>query len=259
MEGDEEMKKQEHEDHGRHEDREGQEAGTDGGDHEGSRLHEGHEERENREGSRLHEGHEETRNHEGSRFHEGQEAGTDGRKHVGVRVHEGHEETRSHEGSRVHEGDEEAIGHEGLGEGDEHEFLTAPRWGVRAWTSLSPREEQVITRTIGCAIAVHRELGPGFLESIYKKAMRIELEEEGIPYEAERPICVRYRGIEIPGQRVDLIVDGMIVVELKSVVRFDSVHVAQVISYLKTTGLRAGLLINFRAPLLRLGLRRVVL
>jgi len=129
---------------------------------------------------------------------------------------------------------------------------------VKVWSSLSPREERAISRTIGCAIAVHRELGPGFLESIYKKAMRIELEEQRMSYEAERPILVAYKGFEIPGQRVDLIVDESIVVELKSVVRFDSVHTAQVISYLKTTGLRAGLLINFRAPLLRMGLRRIV-
>ena len=67
-----------------------------------------------------------------------------------------------------------------------------------------------------------------------------------------------YRGIEIPWQRVDLIVDGEIVVELKTVLRFDSIHVGQVLSYLHTTGLRGGLLINFRVPLLRMGLKRVV-
>jgi GxxExxY protein len=70
---------------------------------------------------------------------------------------------------------------------------------------------------------------------------------------------VAYRGVEIPGQRVDLIVEDLVVVELKAIRRFDDIHVAQVISYLKTTGLRAGLLINFRVPVLYKGIRRVVL
>jgi GxxExxY protein len=116
-----------------------------------------------------------------------------------------------------------------------------------------------MTHTIGCAIAVHRALGPGFLESIYRRAMCVELNARGIPYEVERSVRVAYRGVEIPGQRVDLIVGGLIIVELKTVIRLDRVHVGQVISYLKTTGLRGGLLINFRVPLLVKGLKRIVL
>ena len=130
---------------------------------------------------------------------------------------------------------------------------------MRLPSPLTDAEELVITRTIGCAIAVHRALGAGFLESIYKKAMRIEFDAQGLSYEAERPIRVNYRGIDIPGQRVDLIVAGLIVVELKSVRRVDDVHTAQVLSYLKTTGLRGGLLINFRVPLLYTGVHRLVL
>ena len=114
-------------------------------------------------------------------------------------------------------------------------------------------------RVIGCALAVHRALGPGFLESIYRRAMWIELAAQNLSFESERSIRVVYRGIEIPGQRVDLIVDGEIVVELKTVTRFDPVHTAQVISYLRSTGLSGGLLINFRVPVLRMGLKRVVL
>ena len=89
--------------------------------------------------------------------------------------------------------------------------------------------------------------------------MRIELEARGISFEVERPVRVAYRGIEIPGQRVDFIVGGLIVVELKTVRRLDGVHIGQLISYLKTTGLRGGLLINFRVPLLVKGLKRIVL
>jgi GxxExxY protein len=130
---------------------------------------------------------------------------------------------------------------------------------MRVESPLSPRAERTMTATIGCAIAVHRALGPGFLESIYRKAMRVELEARGLSYECERPVKVKYRGIEMPGQRVDLIVEKVIVVELKAVVRLDEVHRAQVISYLRSTELRGGLLINFRVAVLSRGLRRVVL
>ena len=89
--------------------------------------------------------------------------------------------------------------------------------------------------------------------------MRIELEARGLAFECERPITFRCHEVEIPGQRLDLIVEGLIAVELKAVVRLDEVHRAQLVSYLRTTGLRGGLLINFRVPVLKLGLRRVVL
>jgi GxxExxY protein len=123
----------------------------------------------------------------------------------------------------------------------------------------SPEAEQVRSETIGAAIAVHRELGPGFLESIYRKAMRIEFGARNLTYEDERAVYVKHRGIDIPGQHVDLIVGGVIIVELKAVTHFDQIHKAQLISCLKTTGLRGGLLINFRVPVLRDGIRRVVL
>lgn len=102
-------------------------------------------------------------------------------------------------------------------------------------------------------------LGPGFLESIYRKAMSIELESRKMAYERERSIDVTYRGIPIPGQRIDLIVGGLIVVELKAVSGFEETHRAQVISYLRTLRLRGGLLINFRVRVLKDGLRRIVL
>ena len=130
---------------------------------------------------------------------------------------------------------------------------------MRLASPLDSHAERTMTETIGCAIRVHRELGPGLLESIYRKAMCLELQAAGMSYESERPVCVKYRDVLISGQRVDLIVEGAIVVELKSVVRMDEVHLAQVMSYLRTTGLRGGLLINFRVPVLRRGLRRVVL
>ena len=143
---------------------------------------------------------------------------------------------------------------------DGHDATPSPkRYEMRVASPLTREAEHVMGETIASALRVHRALGPGFLESIYKKAMRVELEARGLSYECERPISVKYRDVEIRGQRVDLIIENLIVVELKAVVRLDDVHRAQLISYLRTTGLRGGLLINFRVALLQRGLRRVVL
>lgn len=153
-----------------------------------------------------------------------------------------------------HEDHEEGYeGHEADGTSD------SPPRRMRLPTPLTPNAERVLRETIGCAIAVHKELGPGFLESVYRKAMYIELDAKGLEFESERPVRVFYRGIDIPGQRVDLIVESEIVVELKAVERLDRVHTGQLISYLRTTGLRGGLLINFRVAMLREGIKRIVL
>ena len=165
----------------------------------------------------------------------------------------------NHEEQEGHEDHEEA---KALARRDERAVersLPSPWLRMRLPSPLPPEAERVMTETIGCAIAVHRALGPGFLERIYRQAMHIELEARHLAYVTEQPVKVVYRAIEIPGQRVDLIVEGMVVVELKSVMHLDRIHEAQLISYLKTTGLRAGLLMNFRAPTLRQGLRRIVL
>jgi len=158
----------------------------------------------------------------------------------------------NHPNDANHKDHEDREAHEAHGESSSRPH------GVRISSPLSPEAELVMSQTIGSAIAVHRILGPGFIEKIYRKAMCIELEARNLAYEKERCIRVTYRGVEIPGQRVDLIVEGLIVVELKAVARLDDVHKTQLISYLKTTGLRGGLLINFRVPVLRDGIRRVV-
>lgn len=124
---------------------------------------------------------------------------------------------------------------------------------------LTATEEQVVTATIGCGIAVHRALGPGFKEIIYHRAYRLELESRGLGFESEKPILVRYREWLIPGQTLDLIVEGVVIVEIKAVPRLRPLHRHQVLSYLKTTGLRVGLLMNFNASLLKNGLERIVL
>src|SRR5688572_4706375 len=149
--------------------------------------------------------------------------------------------------------------HEGHEEIEGHEERLSQGPGVRVPSPLSPQAERVMHQTIGCAIAVHKSLGPGFLESIYRAAMCLEMDARRISFEQERPVRVAYRGVEIPGQRIDLIVEGLVVVELKAVAQLADVHRAQLVSYLRTTGIRGGLLINFGARFLRDGLKRVVL
>jgi GxxExxY protein len=129
---------------------------------------------------------------------------------------------------------------------------------VKRVPALSTEHEQIVTQTIGCGIAVHRELGPGFKEQIYLRAFLLELDSRGMKFEAEKPVDVRYKGWLIPGQRVDLIVEEVVLVELKAVPKLRRIHVSQTFSYLKTTNLRAGLLMNFNARLFKDGLRRVI-
>jgi len=123
---------------------------------------------------------------------------------------------------------------------------------------IPPNVEFIARQIIGAAIAVHRALGPGFLEKIYQEALCLELYALGVPFERECAITVHYRGVAIPGQRIDLIVDGCVIVELKASSRLDPAHEAKVISYLRTTGLRLGLLLNFNCATLRDGLKRIV-
>ena len=123
-----------------------------------------------------------------------------------------------------------------------------------------PEEVEATVRScIGAAIAVHRELGPGYREVIYRRAYCLELDSRGLRFECEKPVLVRYRDWMIPGQRLDLVVSNSVLIEIKSVPRLLRRHERQVLSYLKSTGYRVGLLLNFNAKLLRDGLKRKVL
>jgi GxxExxY protein len=123
-----------------------------------------------------------------------------------------------------------------------------------------PKElEDLSRRVIGCCLMVHRELGPGLNEAVYQRACRMELESCGLSVEVERPVPIRYKGRLICTQRIDLLVERNLIVELKSVERIHAVHVAQTVSYLRAAGLRVGLVINFNVPVLKQGIRRVVL
>ena len=116
--------------------------------------------------------------------------------------------------------------------------------------------ESLSNKIIGAAIVVHKELGPGFLEHIYEEALKIELQETGINYESQKEINIEYRKSEIGTHRLDLLVEDSVIVELKAVQELADIHFAQIRSYLKATGLKVGLLLNFAKPTLEI--KRVV-
>jgi GxxExxY protein len=105
--------------------------------------------------------------------------------------------------------------------------------------------DEVSERIIGCAFRVYNNLGSGFLESVYKKAFRIELESEGLEVEEERPITVSYKGQVVGLFNADLIVEKKIILELKAIDALAKTHEIQLVNYLKATGIPVGLLINF--------------
>jgi GxxExxY protein len=119
--------------------------------------------------------------------------------------------------------------------------------------------DRLAQEVIGAAIEVHRALGPGFLESLYEQAMSIELGLRGISSQRQVPVAVDYKGHSIGESRLDMLVEGKLIVELKAVDQFAPIHTAQVMSYLKATGHRLGLLINFNVVRLKDGVKRVVL
>jgi GxxExxY protein len=116
--------------------------------------------------------------------------------------------------------------------------------------------ESLSKKIIGAAIDVHKELGPGFLESIYEEALKIELSENDLAHESQKEIKIQYHNKEVGIHRLDLLVEKHIIVELKSIKDLADIHFAQIRSYLKATGLKVGLLINFAKPILEI--KRIV-
>ena len=123
----------------------------------------------------------------------------------------------------------------------------------------SKKLDKLARAVIGAALEVHRHLGPGYLESVYEEALAVELDLRGISYVRQMHFAVSYKGQEIGEGRLDLVVEKELLVELKAVELLAPIHKAQVISYLKATGLHLGLLINFNVPVLRNGIQRTVL
>ena len=124
---------------------------------------------------------------------------------------------------------------------------------------MSQANDALTERIIGAAIEVHRILGPGLLEGIYEDALSVEFTLRGIPYQRQVDQPMEYKGHPLRSQRIDLLVAGEVVVELKSVSNLPEVVLAQLLSYLKATGLKRGLLINFGATRLVDGVKRVSL
>jgi GxxExxY protein len=118
---------------------------------------------------------------------------------------------------------------------------------------------QITEKIIGCAIEVHRNLGPGLLEAIYEQALCIEFQESGMEHERQLSIPILYKTQRLGEYRLDLLVADTVIVEIKSVERFDSVFEAQLLTYLRVAEKRLGLLINFNSRLLRDGIKRFVL
>jgi GxxExxY protein len=118
--------------------------------------------------------------------------------------------------------------------------------------------DRLARSVIGAVIEVHRNLGPGFLESIYEEALAVELQHQNIPFERQAGRGVSYRGIDVGQYRMDFLVDRKRVVEIKAVEKLSNVHQAQLIAYLKATHLQLGLLINFNEYRLKNGIKRLV-
>ena len=121
-------------------------------------------------------------------------------------------------------------------------------------------DTQLTHEIIGAAIEVHRTLGPGLLESAYAECLARELSLRGIPFEREKPVPVVYKEVKLDcGYRIDLLVDGRVVVELKAVDALAPIHNAIVLTYLRLSGCKIGLLINFHVEVLKDGIKRIVL
>lgn len=120
--------------------------------------------------------------------------------------------------------------------------------------------DDLSNRVIGCALEVHRVLGPGLLESTYEQCLARELGLTGLGFQLQVPLPVEYKGVKLDcGYRIDVLVEKELVLEIKSVEQLLPVHEAQLLTYLKLSGKRTGLLLNFNVQLLKHGLKRMVL
>ena len=121
-------------------------------------------------------------------------------------------------------------------------------------------EKELTNKIIGAAIEVHKALGPGLLESAYEKCLMKEFELSNISFKSQIELPLEYKGIRVDaGYRIDLIVERKVIIELKAVGSLIPVHEAQLLTYLKLTGIRVGMLMNFNVPVLKDGIKRMVL
>jgi GxxExxY protein len=132
--------------------------------------------------------------------------------------------------------------------------------GHQGAAAVSEADEQIGRLVVDAALTVHRALGPGLLESVYETCLAEELRERGLRVERQVGVPVTYRQVQVEvGLRLDVLVEGRVVVEIKAIDALASIHTAQLLTYLRFSSLRLGYLINFNTGLLKNGLRRVVL
>jgi GxxExxY protein len=119
-------------------------------------------------------------------------------------------------------------------------------------------ENELSNQIIGLAIEVHKQLGPGLLESTYEQCLAYELVQAGIPFEQQKQLPVQYKGIRLDcGYRLDLLVDNKVIVEIKAVESLLPIHEAQLLTYLKLSNVKLGLLLNFNVMMMKQGIKRV--
>ena len=120
-------------------------------------------------------------------------------------------------------------------------------------------ENEISEKIIGCAIEVHKSLGPGLLESAYLECLFYELQKAGLKAEKQKPLPLVYKEVKLDvGYRIDLVVEGKVIIELKSVEALNEIHIAQVLTYLKLSGCKLGLLMNFNVLRVVEGIKRLV-
>ena len=120
--------------------------------------------------------------------------------------------------------------------------------------------DELSNKVLGCAIEVHRQLGPGLLESTYAQCLAYKLTRSNVPFQLEVALPVQYKEIKLDcGYRIDLLVNGQLIVELKSIEQLLKIHEAQILTYMKLANVKTGLLINFNVPILKKGIKRFLL
>ncbi|MFZ5970251.1 MAG: GxxExxY protein [Bacteroidota bacterium] len=128
------------------------------------------------------------------------------------------------------------------------------------YEKLSEREEYLAAEVVDVAIKIHKNLGPGLLESVYQKCFEYELRQRGINYFRQREVPIIYETLKIDdGLRLDLLVDDLVIIELKAQENYHPVWEAQLLSYLKLTKKRLGMLVNFHVPLMKNGIKRMII
>lgn len=128
------------------------------------------------------------------------------------------------------------------------------------FSKLTNREEEIGKAVIGAALQIHKELGPGLLEKVYEVCLSHELKKAGYLVGRQVEVPIKYDGITFDeGLRLDLLIEGKVIIEIKAVDEINPVWQAQILSHLKLTGLRLGYLINFNVPLIKQGIKRIIL